>query len=156
MGHVILQHMVDAAGLADQVTVTSSGTGDWHVGEKADPRTIATLAGHGYDGNLHRASVFDPRNFPDYDLVLAADDTHVRALRHRARTDADRDKIRLLREFDPAAVSAGTLETADPYYGLDADFEQCFVHVESACHGILQDIRDRIGNTQDSVSHDPT
>lgn len=150
MGEVILKDLVDAAGLADRVRVTSSGTGDWHVGEKADPRTIATLRSHGYDGDPHRASVFDPRMFPDYDLVLAADDTHVRALRHRAKTDTDRDKIRLLREFDPEAVRAGTLETADPYYGSEADFEQCFTDVEAACRGIVDDLRNQLAEKQDS------
>src|SRR6476620_3413188 len=60
MGHVILQRMVDDAGLSDDVQVSSSGTGDWHVGEHADPRTVEVLARHGYDGSRHRAREFDP------------------------------------------------------------------------------------------------
>jgi protein-tyrosine phosphatase len=141
MGHVILQQMVADAGLDGHVVVSSSGTGDWHVGEHADPRTVAVLARHGYDGSSHRAREFDAAEFADVDLVLASDEGHVRALHRLAPTPEDRLKIRLVREFDPAAVAAGTLETADPWYGDEAHFLQCFEEVEAACRGIVDHIR---------------
>ena len=146
MGHVILESMVADAGLADDVTVSSSGTGDWHVGEHADPRTVAVLAEHGYDGSRHRAREFDPTEFDEIDLVLASDEGHVRALQRLARTPQNRAKIRLVREFDPAAVSAGTLETSDPWYGGDDHFARCFREVEAACHGILDHVREQLHN----------
>ena len=86
MGHVILQRLVDDAGIAEDVRVSSSGTGDWHVGEHADPRTVEVLAEHGYDGSRHRAREFDPDEFDDLDLVLASDEGHVRTLQRLART----------------------------------------------------------------------
>ena len=144
MGHVILERLVDEAGLRGRVTVTSSGTGDWHVGEQADPRTIAILAEHGYDGSAHRAREFDPAEFDDVDLVLASDEGHVRALQRLARTPQNRAKIRLVREFDPEAVAAGTLETSDPWYGGDEHFARCFQEVEAACHGILDHVREQL------------
>ncbi len=144
MGHVILARMVEDARLADRVTVSSSGTGDWHVGEHADPRTIAVLAANGYDGSRHRAREFDPEEFEDVDLVLASDEGHVRHLRRLARRPQHRDKIRLVREFDPAAVAAGTLETSDPWYGGEEHFIQCFTEVEAACRGILDHVRGRL------------
>jgi protein-tyrosine phosphatase len=145
MGHVILSRLLDDAGLSDRIRVSSSGTGDWHVGERADPRTLAILDRHGYDGSTHRAREFDPDEFDQLDLVLASDNGHVRTLRRLARTDANRAKIRLVREFDPEAVAAGTLETADPWYGDDAHFDQCFAEVEAACHGILEHLTERVG-----------
>ncbi len=148
MGHVILKRLVDDAGLDGQVTVTSSGTGDWHVGEHADPRTIAVLAEHGYDGSAHRAREFDPAEFDDLDLVLASDEGHVRALQRLARTPHTRAKIRLVREFDPEAVAAGTLETSDPWYGGDEHFARCFEEVEAACHGILDHVREQLSIAQ--------
>ena len=102
MGHVILQRMVDDAGLSDDVRVSSSGTGDWHVGEHADPRTVEVLARHGYDGSRHRAREFDPDEFDELDLILASDEGHVRTLNRLARAPHHRGKIRLVREFDPA------------------------------------------------------
>ena len=144
MGHIILARLVADAGLDDRIVVTSSGTGDWHVGEHADPRTVAVLAEHGYDGSRHRAREFDPAEFADLDLVLASDESHVRALQRLALTSDNRAKIRLVREFDPEAVAAGTLETADPWYGDESDFLRCFAQVEAACHGILDHLRDQI------------
>jgi len=144
MGHVILQRLVDDAGIAEDVRVSSSGTGDWHVGEHADPRTVAVLAEHGYDGSRHRAREFDPDEFDDLDLVLASDEGHVRTLQRLARTPQNRSKIRLVREFDPEAVAAGTLETGDPWYGGAEHFARCFAEVEAACHGILHHVRDQL------------
>ncbi|MGO4596885.1 low molecular weight protein-tyrosine-phosphatase [Terrabacter sp. 2RAF25] len=149
MGHVILQRMVDDAGLRDHVRVSSSGTGDWHVGEHADPRTVAELARHGYDGSRHRAREFDPDEFDDVDLVLASDEGHVRTLQRLARTPANRRKIRLVREFDPEAVAAGTLETGDPWYGGEDHFARCFAEVEAACRGILHHVRDQLESRLD-------
>ncbi|WP_083282916.1 low molecular weight protein-tyrosine-phosphatase [Humibacillus sp. DSM 29435] len=141
MGHVVLAHMVESAGLSDAVVVSSSGTGDWHVGEQADPRTVEVLAQHGYDGTRHRAREFDPTEFDGLDLVLASDQGHVRTLQRLAGSAENLAKIRLVREFDPSAVAAGTLETSDPWYGGDEHFSRCFEAVEAACHGILDHLR---------------
>src|ERR1700712_1097026 len=55
MAEVVLRDLVHRAGLDDRIAVSSAGTGDWHVGEKADPRTIVALQKRGYDGQPHRA-----------------------------------------------------------------------------------------------------
>lgn len=144
MGHVILTRLIEEAELADRITVSSSGTGDWHVGEPADPRTVAVLEAHGYNGSAHRAREFTAAHFDDVDLVLASDNGHVRHLRRLAPTPEDRDKIRLVREFDPAAVAAGTLETDDPWFGDEEHFIRCFAEVEAACKGILEHVRGRL------------
>ncbi|MEO5743811.1 MAG: low molecular weight protein-tyrosine-phosphatase [Terracoccus sp.] len=141
MGHVVLGRMIDSAGLSDEVVVSSSGTGDWHVGEHADPRTIEVLARHGYDGTRHRAREFDPTEFDGLDLVLASDQGHVRTLQRLAGSEDNLAKIRLVREFDQSAVDAGTLETSDPWYGGEEHFARCFEAVEAACHGILEHLR---------------
>lgn len=144
MGHYILLRLIDDAGLSGRIRVSSSGTGDWHVGEQADPRTLAVLLEHGFDASEHRAREFDPDEFDDVDLVLASDHGHVRTLRRLARTEQNRAKIRLVREFDPVAVSAGTVETNDPWYGGEEHFAQCFREVEAACHGVLAHLKSRL------------
>lgn len=157
MADVILRHLLADAGI-DDVEVSSSGMGGWHVGEGADRRTVSTLARHGYDGARHIASQFNPRDFERYDLVLAADRGHQRALHRAARTDADRAKVRLLREFDPAAVAAGTLEVDDPWYGVTADFERCLREVEAACRGLIETLQalDHADGTADRPAADRT
>jgi protein-tyrosine phosphatase len=53
-----------------------------------------------------------------------------------------------VREFDPDAVAAGTLETGDPWYGGAEHFARCFAEVEAACRGILLHIKDQLDSRQ--------
>jgi len=136
--------MLEDAGLGDRVDVVSSGTGDWHVGDPADPRTVEVLEKHGFDGSAHRASQFDDSKFDDYDLILAADFGHERRLNRLARTDEQRDKIRMARSFDDEALSAGDLEIPDPYLGEWQDFETVVEQVLAANRGIIDHIRSEL------------
>jgi protein-tyrosine-phosphatase len=43
MAETVLRSIADASGHGDDLVITSAGTGDWHVGEGADPRTEAAL-----------------------------------------------------------------------------------------------------------------
>ena len=142
MGEVILRSMLLSAGLGDRVVVDSAGTGGWHEGDGADPRAVQTLRDHGYDGTHHRAREFRPEWFSDRDLIVVADEGHLRDLRGWARDAHASTSIRLLREFDPTAVDCGTLEVDDPYFGDAAGFDHCLAVVESSCRGIVRHLGD--------------
>jgi protein-tyrosine phosphatase len=144
MGEVILRAMLEEAGLGDAVVVSSAGTGGWHEGEGADPRTIRTLHRHGYGGSEHVAREFRAEWFAELDLLLAADDGHLRDLHRWAPTSEDRDKVRMLREFDPEAMDAGTLEVDDPWYGGTDSFERCLAEVEAACRGLAAHLANQL------------
>ena len=132
----VMRSLLADRGLSDDVEVTSAGTGDWHVGQRADSRALAALTRAGYDGSDHRARLFVADAFADNDLVLAMDHSNLTALR-RLAPDGHEDKLRLLREFDPDAT--GT-DVPDPYYGGDEGFDEVLAMVESACHGLLEAI----------------
>ena len=138
MGEVILRSMLLSEGLGDRVVVDSAGTGGWHEGDGADPRTVQTLRDHGYDGTHHRVREFRREWFRDRDLIVVADEGHLQDLRDWARDDHTAAKVRLLREFDPTAVDSGTLEVDDPYFGDAAGFDHCLTVVERACRGIVE------------------
>ena len=130
-----MRRLADEAGLSGAVEVDSAGTGDWHVGGPADRRAVTALRDGGYDGRAHRARVFELGWLEDRDLVLALDRGHLRELRALARTDAQRDRVRLLRSFDPTAPEGA--EVADPYFGDARDFADVLDQVERACRGLL-------------------
>ncbi|ACZ00070.1 low molecular weight protein-tyrosine-phosphatase [Thermomonospora sp. CIF 1] len=139
MAEWIVRHHVEEAGL--DVEVDSSGTDGWHVGEGADHRTVRTLTRAGYRV-AHRARQFEPSWFDRYDLIIAMDRGHRRALRAMAPDAEALGKIRLLREFDPAA--GDDLDVPDPYYGGRADFEHVRELIEAAVPGLLEEIRNAL------------
>jgi len=136
IAEVVMRSLLEERGLSDRVHVSSAGTGDWHIGERADRRTLAVLERHGYDGSAHRARQFIQESVGDCDLVVAMDQANVAALRSLL-SDSEAAKVRLLREFDPEAT--GT-DVPDPYYGGDEGFDDVLTMVEAACRGLLDEI----------------
>ncbi|MDX6741840.1 low molecular weight protein-tyrosine-phosphatase [Actinocorallia sp. A-T 12471] len=132
--HVLRRHLADEGLDAE---VDSSGTDGWHVGDPADRRTVRTLARHGYT-SAHSARQFSAEWFAHYDLILALDEGHLRALRAMAPSAAALEKVRLLRSFDPYADD---LNVPDPYYGGDAGFEECLALIEAAVPGLIDQVR---------------
>ena len=118
MAETVLRAALDDAGLADAVTVDSSGTGDWHLGEPMYPQARRALARRGYDGSAHRARQFESSWLDERDLVLAMDAGNLATLR-RLAGPADRDRIRLFGEVGGLGEHS---EIPDPYGGRDADF----------------------------------
>lgn len=141
----IFQRMVEDAGLAGRVEVDSAGIEGYHVGQGADPRALATLESRGYRG-LHEARQVDAALF-DADLIVALDHGHLQGLRRLAPDDGV-DRVVLLRSFDPrlAELAAGDeddprLDVDDPYYGGREGFERCCDEIETACGGLLAEVR---------------
>lgn len=136
-----MRHVLEEQGLDADVEVDSAGTGAWHVGEPADRRARAAARGRGIeiDGTARQVTRSD---LDDFDLVLAADGSNRRDLLRLAGDDPDRrQKVRMLREFDPEAVRAGDLDVPDPYYGDGDGFEHVLDVVEAACRGLLGELR---------------
>jgi protein-tyrosine phosphatase len=135
-----MRALVQEAGLGRRVQLDSAGTGGWHVGEPPDSRAIAAARARGIE--LHGAAREVTRtDFDDFDLVLAMDRSNMRALRRLAPTDQAREKVRLLREFDPASAGATDLDVPDPYYGAAGGFDEVLDLVQAACAGLLDHIR---------------
>lgn len=144
MGEVVLRDAVERAGLADRVRVVSAGTGDWHVGDGPDHRAAAVLGTHGLSAAEHRASQFTADDFDEVDLVLALDAGHERHLRALARTPEERERVRLVRSFDPVSVADDDLDVADPYFGDRRDFEITYEQLEAAVPGIIDHLRSAV------------
>ncbi|MFJ5547082.1 low molecular weight protein-tyrosine-phosphatase [Streptomyces sp. NPDC093225] len=143
MAEAVFRARVRAAGLDGVVEVSSAGTGGWHEGDGADPRTLDVLAAAGYELD-HRARRFRASWFDRLDLVLALDAGHARDLRRLAPGAEAAAKVRLLRSYDPAADGP---DVPDPYYGGRDGFEECLEMVEAAGPGLLAEIRAALERT---------
>jgi protein-tyrosine phosphatase len=141
MAEVVFRRLAETAGLGAHVSSTSAGTGDWHVGERADHRTIAALDRLGYDGAAHRARQFQYADFARNDLVVALDRSHERVLRGWAQGDDDTDKIALLQSFLP---DAETLDVPDPYYAGAPMFDEVLGMIERASRALFRQLEPAI------------
>jgi protein-tyrosine phosphatase len=138
MAEAVFKDLARKAGLENLIAVISAGTGDWHVGEPSDPRTVDALAKHHLDGTRHRAKQFDPDWFENLDLIVGFDQSHDRILRAWAGTDIDRSKVQLLMSFDPDA--SGLVEIPDPYYSDAAFFDLVLSMIEKSCAALFRQV----------------
>ena len=119
--------------------IDSAGTGAWHVGESPDSRMRRVAARHGlkYDG---KARQFRKNDFNRFDLIIAMDTQNRSDLMRMAFTQEDRNKIHLLREFDP--LGGEGVSVPDPYYGGIDGFEEVYQVIERSCRGLLKALED--------------
>jgi protein-tyrosine phosphatase len=148
MAEIVFTSLAERAGLGALLSIDSAGTGDWHVGEQADRRTVTALRRRGYDGSAHRARQFEVDWFDGLDLVVALDRSHERILRSWATTDEDRGKISLLLDFDAAQAQIG--DVPDPYYSEDRTFDEVLGMIERACIALFRQLQPAVrqGATQ--------
>jgi protein-tyrosine phosphatase len=146
MAEGVFKHLVEQAGQAGQFQIESAGVGGWHAGESADARAQATVRAHGLQ-LTGRARQFQRADFARLDAVIALDSEVAEALRRLAPTAADRSKVRLLREYDPARLPASgyvsrqtDLDVPDPYYGGPEGFEDAFQMIERSCRRLLESL----------------
>jgi protein-tyrosine phosphatase len=137
----LFRHLTEEREIAGEYEVDSAGTSAFHVGEVPDGRmrSVARERGLFYSG---KARQFTKTDFDNFDLILAMDRKNKEVLSSLAVSEQQRQKIRLLREFDPRAD--GELDVPDPYYGGIDGFHSVYDLVERSTLGLLEDLeRDR-------------
>jgi protein-tyrosine phosphatase len=130
----VLRHLIEERDLVGSVEVDSAGTSAEHTGEPPDRRARAEARRRGIDLSGLRARRVTPRDFSDFDLLLAADHVNEDRLL-RAAPAGTEHKVRRLTEFGPDAETWP--EVPDPYYGGADGFTEVFDLVERACAGLL-------------------
>jgi protein-tyrosine phosphatase len=136
----VMRALVREAGLERSIEVDSAGTGGWHVGSAPDERAAAAARARGITLAGHARQV-SAEDLIDFDLVLAMDNANLSELRRLASDEQQLEKVRLLREFDPASEGARDLDVPDPYYGSHDGFAEVLDLVEAACAGLLAHVR---------------
>ena len=128
LAHGILERMAKDKGLDWEVE--SAGTGNWHVGEPPDRRSIRTARSHGIDISQQVCRLFRVSDFDTYDHIFVMDRNNLSDVLAMARDEEDAAKVRLL---------LGDKIVPDPYYD-DAQFEPVFKMIEEGCGKIIEEL----------------
>jgi protein-tyrosine phosphatase len=130
-------HLIKSKNLEHLFEVDSCGTGNWHIGSLPHDTTRKVAKDCGID-LIHRARQFHPDDFNRFDYLLAMDSTNFEDVEKFAKSDEDRSKLFLFRDFekdkDGDPLPKGR-SIPDPYYGgLDG-----FIEVQKMVTNIAQD-----------------
>ena len=130
----IFRKVVAEKNLTHFYTADSCGTGNYHIGQQPDPRTIrnATKNGVMLDHRCRQISTDDLDNF---DLILAMDSSNLKNILWLEGASNYRDKIRLMRDFDEHHDHT---DVPDPYHGTEKDFQGVFEIVERCVLNLIQ------------------
>jgi len=131
----LFRQLSQQQGVEGKYQLDSAGTSAYHVGEGPDQRMRQTAQERGfqYDG---RARQFKPVELDQFDLIIAMDKANRRILESWVTDEAQRGKIRLMREFDPQG--GVDLDVPDPYYGGPEGFARTYEIVERSVEGLLE------------------
>lgn len=123
-----MRKMAQDAGLS--LRIESRATHGYHIGEPPDPRTVRHAATRGYDLSPQRAKKLAPRDFAEFDLILACDSGHFEILESLAPKGT---KIAMFR--------ADGSDVPDPYYGGAKGFDDVLDIVEHECARLIRELR---------------
>lgn len=124
----IMRHLIEKENL--EWEVASAGTGNWHIGQSPDHRSIAAAKNAGYDISRQRAQQFSAQMFAKYDLILVMDRQNLSDVKNLAKTKEALQKIKLFLDND---------ELVDPYWD-NALFAPVCKQVEDRCKEIIKEL----------------
>jgi protein-tyrosine phosphatase len=127
LAHGVLEHLAKERGLNWEID--SAGTGNWHIGEQPDRRSIAIAKSYGVDVSGQCCRQFDVSDFDRYDHIFVMDYSNLNDVKALARDDKDHSKVSLLLKNDIVP---------DPYYD-DTQFDPVYKMVEKRCREIIEE-----------------
>ncbi|HUP99905.1 MAG TPA: low molecular weight protein-tyrosine-phosphatase [Aeromicrobium sp.] len=143
MAQVVLEKKLAEAGLDDQVTVVSAGTGGWHTGEPMDRRAASALAEAGYDPSRHIARRFTTDWYAENDMILVMDASNHSDVTELAPDVASSEKLKMFRIYDPEASESDN-EVPDPWFGGAEGFQDVLAMVERTADALVKDLAERL------------
>lgn len=147
----VFLHLCKARGLENKYQADSAGTGDWHLGQRPDPRSIEAAERQGVS-LPSLARLVQKSDFANFDLILAMDrSNHSNLLELFAIPNSDHaharlsTKVQLMRDYD--TTGGHSLDVPDPYYGTTADFDRVFQILHHSCSNLLDSLEGKIAKS---------
>lgn len=115
------------------IMIDSAGTSSYHIGSKPDIRSIKIAEKYNINISSQRARQFNMNDFNTFDIIYAMDNQNYQDLFALAKTEKQRNKIRLILEV---LQNKKNNDVPDPYLGGDKGFELVYQMLEEACEKI--------------------
>lgn len=138
LAEAVFNHKIKQLNLQHRISADSCGTGDYHIGDQPDPRTIKTAEKNGVE-IWHQARQLSPTDLEEFDFLFAMDQQNLRGILRLPDADKFTSKIKLMREFDPQ----GPGDVPDPYYGTMHDFQYVFEMLDRSMDVFINSIQKR-------------
>jgi protein-tyrosine phosphatase len=132
MAEAVMKHLAAHAGRKEEFVIDSAGIGDWHIGNKADSRTLKTLQVHGLE-EPSRCRQLESSDFEEFDYIIGMDQQNIKDL--QKWPGAQPGKISMAMEW---VEGPNASIVPDPYYGSQNDFEAVYQQLTRACQAILE------------------
>jgi protein-tyrosine phosphatase len=114
--------------------VDSAGTGNWHIGDPPDSRSVKIARLHGIDITQQRGRQFSVQDFDIYDLILPMDQQNMDDILYKSRSIEHEKKVRLILDFHPTLKGKSV---PDPYWD-DSGFENVFQILDEATEEMIK------------------
>lgn len=122
LGEAIFRRKVKERGLEQLFRIASSGTSNYHIGDNADPRSIAIARSMGTPID-HCVSQLTTTDLDEYDYIVAMDRSNLQNILRLSKDKKHRANVFLMRDYDPEGKG---LEVPDPYYGDTRHFREVY------------------------------
>ncbi len=119
----------------NKFTIDSTGTGNWHVGNPPDKRSVAVAKKYGIDISGLRGRQFTSLDYQNFDHIYVMDSSNLENVLALAESKEDRAKVSMILD---TLFPGEKVDVPDPYYGGDDGFEQVYAMLDEACDVIKQ------------------
>lgn len=118
-----------------KVFVDSAGTGDYHIGQIPDKRSISIASQNKLDITNQKGRQFQVSDFDEFDRIYVMDSSNYNNVVSLARNEEDRKKVSLiLNEIFPNE----NVDVPDPYFGEKEGFSNVYDMLDKACGKIAE------------------
>lgn len=114
----------------NKFTIDSAGTGNWHVGNPPDRRSIAIGRKHDIDISSLRGRQFTHQDLIDFDYLYVMDQNNLEDVLAEAQTTTEKQKVSMILD---AVFPGERVDVPDPYHGDIDNFEQVYQMLDTAC-----------------------
>lgn len=135
----ILESKIKEANLP--IEVDSAATSDYHIGDKADKRSIDKAAEYGIDITNQRGRQIQKSDFQEFDRIYAMDTSNFQNIQALTTDPEELKKVELILNLNQPGAN---MSVPDPYYGGEDGFENVYQLLNAACDILIEDLKNEL------------